>query len=391
MSDRTSSIYLDNAATSFPKPESVYRAIDEFMRHGGGSPGRGLYPKAVEAEEMLLETRCRLAKLLDVPDPSRIVFSANSTEAINLALKGYLQQGDHVVTTVLEHNAVLRPLHVLERTRGISVTYVDCDDQGRLDPEAFRKAMRKETRLVACVHGSNVLGTVAPIEAIATIAHEAGAQLLVDGSQTAGTMPLSMRTLGADLFAFTGHKGLLGAPGTGGLYVAPHLDLETVKEGGTGSVSESLEPPEFLPDRFEPGTPNTYGLAGLGAGVTYLLERGVAAIREHESALAQRLFDRLRELRGVTLYNPPDPAARLGIVSLGFEHLSPTEGCAILSSKFGIMARCGLHCAPLCHRRLGLESKGSLRLSVGAFTTAEDVDAAASAIEQIVRATYRRK
>ena len=385
------SIYLDNAATTYPKPESVYRAIEEFMRQGGGSPGRGLYAKAVEAEEMLLETRCRLAKLLDVPDPSRIVFSANSTEAINLALKGYLHEGDHVISTVLEHNAVLRPLHALERSRGISVTYVECDDQGRLDPEAFRAAVRPETRLVACVHGSNVLGTIAPIREIARVAHDAGAQLLVDGSQTAGTLTLSIRELGADLYAFTGHKGLLGAPGTGGLYVAPHLDLDTVKEGGTGSVSESLEPPEFLPDRFEPGTPNTYGLAGLGAGVSWVLERGVASIRAHESALSQRLYDRLRDLKGVRLLGPPDPEIRLGLVALTFDHLSPTEGCAILASKFGIMGRCGLHCAPFCHRRLGLERTGSLRLSVGVFTTEEEVDAAASALEQIVRATQRKR
>ena len=384
-------IYLDNAATTYPKPESVYRAIEEFMRQGGGSPGRGLYSKAVEAEEMLLETRCKLAKLLDVADPTRIVFSANSTEAINLALKGYLHEGDHVVSTVLEHNAVLRPLHALERSRGISVTYVDCDDQGRLDPEAFGKALRKETRLVACVHGSNVLGTIAPISDIAAIAHQAGAQLLVDGSQTAGTLPLSIRELGADLYAFTGHKGLLGAPGTGGLYVAPHLDLDTVKEGGTGSVSESLEPPEFLPDRFEPGTPNTYGLAGLGAGVTWVLERGVARIRAHESALSQRLLERLREIKGIRVLSPGEAAIRLGLVALTFDHLSPTEGCAILASKFGIMARCGLHCAPFAHRRLGLERTGSLRLSVGVFTTEEEVDAAASALEQIARATVRRR
>jgi cysteine desulfurase family protein len=385
------SIYLDNAATTFPKPESVYRAIEEFMRRGGGSPGRGLYAKAVEAEEMLLETRCKLATLLDVADPSRIVFSANSTEAINLALKGYLHEGDHVVTTVLEHNAVLRPLHALLRTRGISIAYVDCDVEGRLDPEDFRKALRPGTRLLACVHGSNVLGTIAPIQEIARIAHEAGAQLLVDGSQTAGTLPLSVQQLGADLYAFTGHKGLLGSPGTGGLYVAPHLDLDTVKEGGTGTVSESLEPPEFLPDRFEPGTPNTYGLAGLGAGVAWVLERGVEDIRTHESALSQRLLLRLRDLKGVKVLSPADSSIRLGIVSLTFDHLSPTEGCAILASKFDIMARCGLHCAPLAHRRLGLERTGSLRLSVGVFTTEDEVDAAASALEQIVRATQRRR
>lgn len=383
-------IYLDNAATTFPKPEVVYAAIDRYMRECGGSPGRGLYPKAVEAAEAMLNTRQLVARLLGVADAQRIVFTANSTEALNLALKGFLRPGDHVVTTVVEHNAVLRPLHVLSRTRGVGVTYVDSDDEGRIDPRAVLGALRRDTRLVACIHGSNVLGTLQDLAAITRAAHDAGVPVLVDGSQTAGVVPLDLDRLGVDLFAFTGHKGLLGAPGTGGLYLAPNIELDTLKEGGTGSASESPEPPGFLPDRFEPGTPNTYGLAGLGAGVAYVIDRGVDAIRAHETALAQRLHDRLATLRGVRVLSPAAPEGRLGIIAIAFEHMSPTEACAILSGKFGIMTRCGLHCAPLLHRRLGLEQQGSLRLSPGPFSTEADVDAAAAAVEALVRVMYRR-
>ncbi|MBI4509026.1 MAG: aminotransferase class V-fold PLP-dependent enzyme [Deltaproteobacteria bacterium] len=384
------SVYLDNAATTFPKPPEVYAAIDRFMRECGGSPGRGLYAKAVEAEEMISETRQLLAKLLGAPDASRIVLTANSTEALNLALKGYLRAGDHVVTTVLEHNAVLRPLHVLTQARGVTVSYVDCDPLGRVNPEDVARALRKETRLVACVHGSNVLGAVLDIAAVARVAHDAGIPVLVDGSQTAGTYPVDLAALGVDMFAFTGHKGLLGAPGTGGLYVAPNIDLETFKEGGTGSASESLDPPSFLPDRFEPGTPNTYGIAGLRAGVSWVLERGVERIRAHETALANQLHERLSALRGVRVLSPGAADARLGIVSFVLEHISPTEACAILSGKLGIMTRCGLHCAPLLHRRLGIEDKGSLRLSPGPFNTEEDIDLAAKAVETMIRVLYRR-
>jgi cysteine desulfurase family protein len=384
-------IYLDNAATTFPKPPEVYDAINRFMRDMGGSPGRGLYHKAVESEEMLGETRERLARLLDAPDPTRIVMTSNSTEALNIALKGYLRPGDHVVSTCLEHNAVVRPLWMLEKLRGIEVTTVDSTQFGEITPAVIAAAIKPNTRLIVCVHGNNVLGSIIDIGAIVKIAHARNVAVLCDGSQTAGTLPLSVQALGVDLFAFTGHKGLLGAPGTGGLIVGPNIDLETLEEGGTGSLSESPEPPEWLPDRLEPGTPNTYGIAGLCAGVKWLEERGVAWVREHESALSQRLIERLLSTRGVIVYSPPDPAHRLGVVSMNFEHLSPTEACGILGNKFQIDARCGLHCAPLTHRRLGTERTGTLRLSVGVFNTVEDVDGAADAIRAISDVIYRRK
>jgi cysteine desulfurase family protein len=384
-------VYLDNAATSFPKPESVYQTMDQFMRHCGGSPGRGIHSKARAAEEVVFDARSLIADLLGIAEPSRIAFTANATEALNLALKGYLRRGDHVITTQLEHNAVLRPLHTLERTRGVQITYADVDQRGGLDLESLKKAIRPETRLITCVHGNNVLGSILPLADVVRIAHAAGTAVLVDGSQTAGTLPVNIDELGLDMYAFTGHKGLLGPSGTGGLYVAPHIELEPLKEGGTGSVSESLESPTFLPDRFEPGTPNTVGLAGLGAGVRYLLERGVGQVREHEMALSRRLFEGFGALPGATVYGPTDAASRLGIVSMSFDSLNPTEVCGILSNKFGVMARSGLQCAPLTHRRLGTERQGVLRFSVGALSTEEDIDTALSAVQRIVSVLYKKR
>jgi cysteine desulfurase family protein len=387
----SSEIYLDNAATTFPKPPEVYDAVNRFMREMGGSPGRGLYHKAVEAEEMLSETRERIAGLLGAPDPTRIVMTSNSTEALNIALKGYLHQGDHVVSTCLEHNAVVRPLWMLEKTRGIRVTTVESTIYGEIDPDEIAAAIRPETRLIVCVHGNNVLGSIVDIKRVVEIAHKKGVAVLCDGSQTAGTLPLSVSHLGVDMFAFTGHKGLLGATGTGGLIVGPRIDLEPLKEGGTGSASESPEPPEWLPDRLEPGTPNTYGIAGLCAGVKWLEQRTVAWVREHESTLSQRLIERLMATRGVVVYSPPDPSIRLGVVSMNFEHLSPTDACGILAGKFGLDARCGLHCSPLTHRRIGTEHTGTIRFSVGVYNTIADVDAAADAVAQISDVIYRRK
>jgi cysteine desulfurase family protein len=383
-------IYLDNAATTFPKPPEVYQAIDHFMREQGGSPGRGLYRKAVEAEEMLNETRERLARLLGAPDPTRIVMTTNSTEALNIALKGWIRPGDHVVSTCLEHNAVVRPLWMLEKTRGVRVTTVQSSLEGAIDPKHVAAAIQPDTRLVVCVHGNNVLGSIIDIAAVVKEAHARGVPVLCDGSQTAGTLPLSVAALGVDMFAFTGHKGLLGAPGTGGLIVGPGIDLEPLEEGGTGSLSESPEPPDWLPDRLEPGTPNTYGIAGLCAGVKWLEARGIEWVREHEARLSQRLVERLVEIRGVTVYSPREMHRRLGVVSVNFEHLSPTEACGILTNKFSIDARCGLHCAPLTHRRLGTERTGTLRLSVGVFNTEADVDAAADALAKISAVLYRR-
>ncbi len=385
-------VYLDNATTSYPKPESVRRAVAEFATGCGASPGRGGYPRALAAEEEVSSCRRAVARLIGTPDPSCIAFASGSTEALNAALKGLLiRPGDHAVVTALEHNAVLRPLRALERSRGVTSTVVQCLPDGTIDSEAVARAIRPETRVVCAVHASNVLGTILPIREIARVAHAWNIPVLVDGSQTAGALPLSVALLEVDLFAFTGHKSLLGPPGTGGLYVRPGLRLETWKEGGTGTRSESLDPPESMPERLETGTANTWGIAGLRAGVEWLLEMGVDRVRAREMALTATLREGLSAIGGVTLYGPRDAERAVGIVSFGIGTLPPSEVGRLLADRFGIAVRTGLHCSPLAHDAAGsARLGGTVRFGIGAFTTEAEVAAAVLAVGKIAGAAYRR-
>jgi cysteine desulfurase family protein len=386
-------VYLDNASTSFPKPESVHRAVDAFARQCGASPGRGGYPSALEADEVIGSCRAAVARLLGASDPLRIAFSSGSTEALNWAIRGLLRErGDHAVVSSLEHNAVMRPLRSLEQSRGTAWTAIPCDPDGTCDPEDFARAIRPTTRLVCVIHASNVLGTVLPIAAIADAVHARGVPLLVDASQTAGTLPFSVEELGIDLLAFTGHKGLFGPPGTGGLYVRPGLDLPTSKEGGTGTLSESFEQPDEMPERLESGTPNAWGLAGLRAGVEWVQERGVANLRAQEQLLLDRLTQALRETPGLSLYGPEDSRRKLGILSVNVGNLPPSEVARLLAARFGVAVRAGLHCAPSAHGVAGtLRRGGSVRFGIGAFTTESDVDVAHAAVSEIASAAYRRR
>jgi len=382
-------VYFDNAATSYPKPECVYTAVEEFMRRGGASPGRGSYPRAQESERIVLRLRSALARLLGVQDPARIILTFNSTDALNLALKGWLRRGDHVVLTDLEHNAVLRPLWALRGSRRIELTVVNASSHGEVNPDDVARAVTPRTRLIVCVHASNVLGTVQPIAEIACRAHERGIPILVDGSQSAGALPLNIEDLGIDMFAFTGHKSLLGLPGTGGLFLRHGLELIPLREGGTGSHSEELHQPASSPERYEAGTPNILGLAGLLAGVEFLLQTGVQRIRAREIELTRRLMEKLREIEGLTIHGP-DAEAKTGITSISFDALEPAEAGQILGKKFGIMVRTGIHCAPLTHAILGTQGRGTVRFSVGWANTAEQVDFAAKAVREIATAVYRR-
>ncbi len=386
-------IYLDNATTSFPKPEGVYRAMDRFARECGASPGRGGYVRSLAAGEEVSACRRAVASVLGVRDPSRIAFASSSTEALNWALKGLLTKpGDHAVVTALEHNAVLRPLRSMERARGISWSVVQSAPDGTIDPAAVAKAIRPETRVVCAVHASNVLGTVLPVGEIAREAHARGVPVLVDGSQTAGALPFSVADLDVDLFAFTGHKSLLGPPGTGGMYVRPGLVLQTSKEGGTGTASESLDPPETMPERHEVGTPNAWGLAGLRAGVEFLLAKGVAVVRQHEAALTALLRGGLAAIGGVAVYGPRDAERSVGIVSISIGTLAPSEVGRLLADRFGIAVRTGLHCSPLAHDVAGSAGLGgTVRFGIGAFTTESDIEAAVSAVQEIAAAAYRRR
>lgn len=382
-------IYLDNAATSYPKPECVYHAVEEFMRYGGRSPGRGSYPKAQESEQVLVRLRLALAQLFGVSNPSRIILTYNATDALNLALKGWLGESDHVILTDLEHNAVLRPLYGLRRTRNIELTVVRTNPHGKVDPDNIIKAITKRTRLIICTHASNVLGTLQPIEEIAKRAHEQDIPILVDGSQTAGAFPIHIEDLGIDMFAFTGHKSLMGPTGTGGLIVREGIELAPLREGGTGSHSENPEQPTTWPERYEAGTPNMFGLVGLLAAVEFLLKTGTGCIRRHELDLTRRLMKKLYEITGVMVYGP-EPEAKVGITSIGFGSLDPAETGQILGKKFGIMVRTGIHCAPFAHANLGTKGRGTVRFSVGWFNTQEEIDTAIEAVCEISKAIYRR-
>lgn len=377
-------VYLDNAATSFPKPESVYAAMDHFNRNLGGNPGRGSHQATRSAGSVVLEAREALAALFNVADSSRIAFTMNITEAINLALKGILVPGDHVITTSMEHNAVARPLHVLSGL-GVEWTWVICSGDGSLDPEDIRRAIRPNTRLICLLHASNLTGTIMPIKEVGKIARENGIIFMVDSAQTAGVLPLDAEEYNIDILTFTGHKALLGPQGTGGLYVRPGLIIKPLKEGGTGSLSESLVHPEYMPDRLESGTLNTPGIAGLAAGVAFIRDTGLEHIRQHELKLTRALLAGLQEIKGVKVYGPEDPVRRVAVVAFNIEDRDCGDVSMNLDLRFGIIARSGLHCAPLAHQTIGSFELGACRLSPGLFNTMEDIEYTVKAIDQLSR------
>lgn len=380
-------IYFDNAATSWPKPPCVGEAMMRFMQEVGVNPGRGSYQAAIEAERVVYRAREAVARLVNMPDPLRVIFSANVTEALNLALRGLLRPGHHVVTSSIEHNAVMRPLRALER-QGVSITVVPCSPTGMLDPADVRAALRPETALIVLNHASNVIGTITPIAEVGAIAHERGIPFLVDTAQTAGVIPLDMTAMHIDLLAFTGHKALLGPMGTGGLVLGQEFDeahLEPLVRGGTGSNSEWEEQPSFLPDKYESGTPNAVGLAGLEAGIQWVLGRGIEAIRAHEQALTTTLLDGLAEIPGVTVYGPRDPALQVATVSWNIEGMDPGEVGLRLDEEYGILCRVGLHCSPAAHRTIGTFPTGTVRFGLGAMNTQEEVLEALRAVHTLAK------
>lgn len=375
-------IYLDNAATSFPKPDSVYQAMDAFARQNAGNPGRSGHAMALAAQAVVDEARRQLAELFNAPEPSRIIFALNCTDALNIALKGLLNPGDHVITTSMEHNAVVRPLAALAKC-GVTTTFVQGDATGLLDPADVAAAILPATRLIVMSHASNVTGTIQPIAPVAQLARSRDLLFMVDAAQSAGCLPLDVQVTPIDLIAFPGHKSLLGPMGTGGLYVGERAEVRSFREGGTGTASESPEHPEHFPFRLEAGTANVVGIAGLAAGVKFVRERGLSTLASHEQALTERLWQGLQAIAGLSLYGPQDATARTSIVSFNLAGWEPTEVGAILDGSFDIAVRPGLHCAPLAHQTLGTLPSGSVRLSCGAFTTPEDVEAAIAAIKEI--------
>ena len=374
-------IYLDNAATTWPKPAAVYEAVDHFMRRVGATPGRGGHWREEEAMRLAIKARAKLAQLFHAPYPANIVFTLNATHAVNAALKGLLRPGDHVITSSIEHNAVWRPLRALEQ-RGVELTAAACAPDGTLDPGDVERALRPNTRLIAMLHGSNVLGTLLPIGEIGQIAHRHGLPFLVDAAQTAGAYPIDVQTMHIDLLAFAGHKGTYGPHGTGGLVVRPGIELATWMEGGSGSESESETMPAELPGRLEAGTQNAAGIAGLLAGVDFVLEQGVDRIRAHEIAMADRLIAGLEQLPGLRVLGPAAPELRTAVVSVTIEDYFPEQLAAVLDKVFQVATRAGLHCAPQAHRVAGTLETGALRFSPGYFTTAAEIEYTVDALTQ---------
>jgi cysteine desulfurase family protein len=379
-------IYLDNTATSWPKPPEVVRAMADFMERAGGNPGRSGHRLSLEAGRIVYEAREALGDLFNAPDPLRIILTANGTAAINLALRGLLRPGDRVVCSGIEHNSVMRPLRALEG-KGVDLTVVPCRPDGMLELPALERAVVPDTRLVVLNHSSNVTGTILPVAGAASIAHEAGALLLVDAAQTAGCLPIDVQAEGIDLLAFTGHKALLGPPGTGGLVIGGAVDDEELEPqvlGGTGSYSEHQEQPAELPDKYESGTPNGVGIAGLGAAVRFVMERCIKAIRAHEMELTEALNDGLRDIPGVAVYGPIEATERTAVVSFTVAGRQVSEIGLRLEEEVEVLCRVGLHCAPAAHRTIGTFPEGTVRLAPGVFTTREDVATVLRGVRKIV-------
>jgi len=378
-------IYLDNAATSFPKPESVYKAVSDTLRNYGSSPGRGGHKMSIQTEKLIFETRERIASFFNIPNSSNVIFTFNVTMGINLALKGFLKAGDHVLTSSMEHNAVMRPLKRLENPPlgGISKTVVQCSKEGFLNSKDIEREIKPNTKLIIITHASNVVGTILPIREVGEIAKKKGIAFLVDAAQSAGLLPIDVQRDNIDMLGCTGHKSLFGPQGTGFLYIKDGLDIKPLIEGGTGSNSESDEMPDFFPDKFQAGTLNTPGIAGLGAGIEFIQKEGLKNIRAKELHLTTEIMNGLKNIKGVKLYGSLNPLDRVAVVSFNIEGKDPADVGNILNEKYDIMSRVGLHCAPNAHRTIGTFPEGTVRVSVGYFNTEGDIDKLIKAVKDI--------
>jgi cysteine desulfurase / selenocysteine lyase len=378
------SIYLDNAATSFPKPEQVYEAMQSAMRLIGASPGRGAYRQSMEASRLLFSARETAAGFVGCSDSSRLLFTHSATESLNLALKGSLSKGDHLITSSMEHNSLLRPIKMLE-SAGVSCTIVEAGPDGLTNPAAIKNALLPNTKMIALAHVSNVTGTIQPIAEISAIAKAAGAMLLVDAAQSVGLIPINMETDGIDLLAAPGHKGLMGPQGTGFLAVAPNVPLRPLLAGGTGASSDREDQPDSFPEGFEAGTHNLPGIAGLKAGIEFIISVGADKIGLHERKLAESARQQLAEIPGLTLYGPTNPEQRTGVISCTVAGTDCSALAFALDHQFEIAVRAGLHCAPKAHRTIGTYPEGTLRISPGWFSTQEHIDACCKALTTLSR------
>ncbi|CAM3630814.1 aminotransferase class V-fold PLP-dependent enzyme [Marinicrinis lubricantis] len=376
-------IYLDNAASSWPKPAGVTEAMVRVMNECGANPGRGSHQMAVQASRILFETRRKAARLFGVHNPNDISFTLNTTMALNIAIQGFVREGDHVLCTGIEHNSVRRPLEMLKRNRRVQITYVQTDSTGQIRLEDVEKVIQKNTTLIVCSHSSNLLGTILPVDKIAAIAKKHGIRLLVDAAQTAGCCSIDVEGMGIDMLAFPGHKALLGPQGTGGLYIHPDIELNPLLYGGTGGDSENIDQPHIRPDRLEAGTQNTPGIAGLGAGIDYVLQETVDKIYEKEWMLTQFLMDGLQGINGIQIIGPKMGEAKTGIVTFRMHGASSSEIAFMLDRNYQIAVRSGFHCTPLAHEAAGTKDTGAVRASFGCFNTKEDAQALVDAMKEI--------
>lgn len=377
-------IYLDNGATSYPKPEEVYQFMDHFYRHYGVNPGRSGYDLCLEAGEMVENTRKMLTEFFNGSDPNRLCFTYNSTDALNLIIFGLLEAGDHAITTTIEHNSVLRPLYHLS-LKGVEVDYVPFDKNGFVHPEDIKKKIKKNTKLVIVNHASNVIGTVQPIKEIGRICKEHGVVFAIDASQSAGKVPIDMKEMNIDVVAFTGHKSLLGPTGIGGLCVAEGVNIKITRAGGTGVRSAQRTHLEEYPYRLEYGTPNVLGIAGLHAGLKWVMEKGLENIHHHEMKLTRMLVDGLKQIDGVTLYCQDDLTNHISVIAFNVDGMEAQDVGIMLDVDYNIACRTGLHCAPLVHEQLGTDKiKGAVRFGIGPFNTEEHIKTAIQAVREIV-------
>ncbi|MGB5219381.1 MAG: aminotransferase class V-fold PLP-dependent enzyme [Smithella sp.] len=377
-------IYFDNAATSWPKPPETIAAMQNYLQNVGSSPGRSGHRLSIEAARIVFETREKLAQLFNVPDPLSIILTRNATEGLNIAIFGFLKSGDHVITSGMEHNSMMRPLRAVE-ARGVDITVVPCASDGLIDPGNILKAIKKNTKAIVITNASNVTGTVMPITEIGKIARENDLVLCVDAAQTAGCYPIDVEAMNIDLLAFTGHKALFGPSGTGGLYIREGLEkrIEPICVGGTGSRSEWEEQPHFMPDRYESGTPNTIGIAGLRTGVEFILSESISKIKVREEKLVQMFIDGVKDLPGIILYGQRSVKQRTPAVSFNFAGKDPAAVAMELDEQFGVMCRSGLHCAPAAHKTIGTYPTGTIRFSFSYFNTEEQIISSIEALKRI--------
>lgn len=375
-------IYLDNAATTFPKPKSVTKSIVDCMTKYCANPGRSSHTMAIEGAKLIFETRELVAKLFNFDDPLRVIFTFNATDSLNLAIKGVLQPGDHVITTSMEHNSVLRPIHQL-KSIGVESTIIDCDEEGLINISDIENAIKYNTKLIVTTHVSNLTGSILPIKEIGNICRRNNIFYLIDAAQSAGVLEIDMEDFNIDMLAAPGHKGLLGPQGTGILVIGKNVDIRQLKEGGTGSESSKLTQPSFYPDKLESGTPNLPGIAGLNAGIKYILNKGLKSIYSHEKKVLDLFIDEISKNDKIEIYGPKDKNNRCSVLPLNIRGIDSSEVAFMLDNKYHIAVRPGLHCAPLAHKTIGTQSIGAVRFSVGPFTKKEEIIYAVNSLNEI--------